>query len=363
MTSYARRIFTYVLMVSTIFAAACEQTQQPDECGTYSASVRPLDNEIIQDLVSEIENDHYGVVYSLVIMQGGEITFEDYFNSRTSGDLQPLYSVTKSFLSALIGIAIDQGKIASVNEKVLPYFTEYEDIANINAWKQELTIEHLLTMSAGFHWDELSLPYTDPENDFRDYLQSDDRIKYVLDLPVQDAPGTRMAYNTGLSMLLSAILTKATGLKASDFAAENLFNYLGITEWTWSDYKDTLSVGGWGLSLLPTDMVKLGQLYIQEGCWGEHRVISKEWVARSIQPFGSMTSRHNYSYQWWRYSETMSEAGLIEHANIYFALGRGGQFIWVIPMYDMVVVSTAWNDNNGYWSESMLWDSVLPAVR
>ena len=328
-----------------------------------AAKTQNMDGELLNELVTEIENGRYGEVHSLLILRNDSLVLEKYFNRYTREHFHPLYSVTKSFMSALIGISIHLGDIKSVNVNVLSYFPEYKDIANMDSLKRAITLEHLLTMTAGFEWDEFTYPYTDPRNDVVKFYSSDDWIKYVLDLPMSDIPGTRVVYNSGVSMLLSAILTKASEFSASDFASMFLFNPIGITDWTWSSRPNGMSIGGWGLHLRSVDMVRFGQLYLHEGDWQGKQVIPNEWVRASAQSHGRMNEWSDYGYQWWRYSNRMVTAGLMKTNDIYFAAGRGGQFIWVIPPYNMVVVSSAWNDNNGENSEPLLWEYILPAVK
>ena len=219
-----------------------------------------LDGERIDELFAAIEAGRYGDVLSLIILIDGAPIVESYFNGHEWDQRAPLYSVTKSVLSALIGIAIAEGHIASVDERVLDYFPEYDPVANLDERKRAMTVGHLLAMTAGLHWDELSLPYDDPNNHYQRYLKSDDRIEYALGLPMDHRPGVQVTYNTALSQILSAILSRATGHSAADYAKEKLFDPLGIDDWRWTAYDRTTSVGGAGLYLLPIDMIKIGQL-------------------------------------------------------------------------------------------------------
>ncbi|MCP4897767.1 MAG: serine hydrolase, partial [bacterium] len=253
--------------------------------------------------------------------------------------------------------------IQSVDDRVLPYFPEYPDLANVGPEKESLTIEHLLTMTAGFDWNELSRPYDDPLNDYQKYLASNDRVRYVLERPTIQQPGTRVSYNTALSQVLSVILTKAVGMSAAQYAEVKLFGPLGIENWEWSPYDDKTSVGGAGLYLRAVDMAKLGQLYLQNGVWEGRQIVSTDWVQASTASYGTVTQWHDYGYQWWRYSSAAANSYLDGHEGIYYALGRGGQYVWVLPYANAVLSCTAWNDNNGYWPEAMLWEHVGPSIR
>lgn len=364
-----RLIFTFIsLFLSILLIVAgsscnCKETRlvnPPPPNGT-----KPLvDTLILDSLVTAIENDEYGNVRSVLINREGNFVFERYFGRYDREYLQPIYSVTKSVTSALIGIAINRGEIDGATELMLPFFSHYPNIANMNVWKQAITIEDLLTMTAGFQWDEWTLPYTHPSNSVNLMYGSTDWVKYTLDLPMVDEPGTRFLYNSGVSMLLSAILTGATNMSARDYAAEHLFGRIGVTTWQWDPAPENpeMSIGGWGLHLRPVDMVKFGLLYLHEGQWEGDQIIPQEWVTTSTQSHSVIDEWMEYGYQWWTYSDRVVSEGLIDRNDIFRAVGRGGQYIWVVPHYDLVAVSTAWNDNNGKSSHAMFFRYIIPAI-
>ena len=338
-------LITWIVIIS----ASCRKDKSP---------VSPQ-TEIFNEIVSQVENHHYGEVHSLIIAKDDSIIFEKYFNGFTRETKHALYSVTKSFTSALIGICLDKGLLDSVNIPMLNFFPEYKNtIANFDLLKAKITIRDLLTMTSGFTWDEWTTSYNDPANDVIRLIQTDDWIKYVLDRPMAHKPGTFVTYNSGVSNLLSGIITKATGEPARDFARDNLFSKLGITDWTWDNRPDGVSIGGWGLSLRPVDMIKFGQLYLKKGLWKNEQVISKNWIEESTMPYNQMNYWCDYGYQWWRYGSTMAS---VKAEGINFASGRGEQFIWVIPNHNAVVVCTAWNDGQNIL-EQVLWDYILRAL-
>jgi CubicO group peptidase (beta-lactamase class C family) len=338
-------LITWIVIIS----ASCRKDKSP---------VSPQ-TEIFNEIVSQVENHHYGEVHSLIIAKDDSIIFEKYFNGFTRETKHALYSVTKSFTSALIGICLDKGLLDSVNIPMLNFFPEYKNtIANFDSLKAKITIRDLLTMTSGFTWDEWTTSYNDPANDVIRLIQTDDWIKYVLDRPMAHKPGTFVTYNSGVSNLLSGIITKATGEPARDFARDNLFSKLGITDWTWDNRPDGVSIGGWGLSLRPVDMIKFGQLYLKKGLWKNEQVISKNWIEESTMPYNQMNYWCDYGYQWWRYGSAMAS---VKAEGINFASGRGEQFIWVIPDHNAVVVCTAWNDGQNIL-EQVLWDYILRAL-
>jgi|WetSurMetagenome_2_1015567.scaffolds.fasta_scaffold167140_2 CubicO group peptidase (beta-lactamase class C family) len=318
---------------------------------------------ILNSLVSKIEDNQYGgEVHSLIIIKNDSVIFEKYFNGYSREKKHALYSVTKSFTSALMGICLQKGYISSIEEPILDFFPQYQGtIANYDSLKEKITIADLLTMRAGFSWDEWSIPYSNSDNLIFKMTNSNNWVKFVLDQPMAYVPGTHFTYNSGVSNILSAIITKATGKSAKTFAEENLFNHLGIKDLSWDNSATNVSVGGWGLSLRPIDMVKFGQLYLHKGRWNDVQIIPENWVEESIQPHCQANKWCDYGYQWWRYGKAMERPDVLPVADVFFASGRGEQYIWVLPSYNAVAVCTAWNDGQQKL-EPVLWEYVVKAL-
>jgi CubicO group peptidase (beta-lactamase class C family) len=368
MNGFIRILLTIsVVLGILVFDCSCASHDDPivtqqDPAATDSTLI---DYHILDSLVTAIGDNVYGDVHSVLIHREGTLVFERYFNGYHRDRHQAVYSVTKSFTSALIGIAIERDDLDRVDDNIWKFFSHYPDVANFDSAKQSITLEHLLTMTAGFEWDELSVPYYSPENDVIKMYNSSDWVKYTLDLPMTDMPGSRFVYNSGVSMLLSAILTEETGLSAREYAEDHLFGSMGVTSWSWetAPKNPSMSIGGWGLLLRPLDMVKFGRLYLHEGRWNDEQIVPCSWVEASTHAQVSINDRNNYGYQWWMYSDWIVDEGHVAINDIFIAAGRGGQYIWVVPQFDLVVVSTAWNDSNGKSSSPMFFRYVIPAVR
>ena len=345
----AKKIKLVILFISAILVFI--------SCTKDNDTVSPQ-SEIFGEMVSSIENQQYGDVHSLLILKDNKIIFEKYFNNYSRNSKHALYSITKSFTSALIGICLAKGYIENIEMEVMDFFPEYEStIANYDSLKAKITIKNLLTMTSGLSWDEWATSYNDPDNDVMELVRSNDWIKYVLDKPMSHAPGTYIYYNSGGSHVLSGIITKATGQSAEEFARDNLFSFLDITDWNWEKRSDGISIGGWGLSLRPVDMIKFGQLYLNKGVWNNVQVIPESWIEESTMPHYKMNQWVDYGYQWWR-SGNSTES---ENSNIFFASGRGEQYIWVIPDHNAVAVCTAWNDGESKL-DAILWEYILKAL-
>ena len=216
----------------------------------------------------------------------------------------------------------------------------------------------MLTMSAGLEWDELDYLYTDPQNTNYQWKHSDDWIKFVLDRPMEYIPGEVQDYNSGLSELLAVILQKATGMRADSFALEKLFTPLGIEDYYWPINQEGYARGGGGMRLVPRDMAKLGYLHLRNGKWENDQIVSEDWISESGKKH--IISQHIpgfwYGYQFW-----VAEDGLM-----YTALGYVGQWIMIVPEYDLVVVFNNHFDEGVGDQEGtpvrLFYDYVIPSV-
>ncbi|MHA2366067.1 MAG: serine hydrolase domain-containing protein [Candidatus Hodarchaeales archaeon] len=327
-----------------------------DDWLTSTPEEQEMDSEPLESMLSNILNQSYAID-SVVIVRNGNIVFEDYPRILYSqSSKHALYSVTKSFSSALIGIAIEKGLIDSVDQKLLDFFPD-RNITNYDSRKYNITLEHLLMMRSGFEWDEWTYPIPDSRNDVMRLISSVDSIQFLLERQLISDPGTNWLYNTGDSHLLSAIITQVSGQSALEFAQENLFDPLGITDVYWLTDTIGLNYGGFDLYLNSRDIAKFGYLYLNNGSWDGEQIIPAEWVTRSTDSITTFDYSSGYGYQWWTYLNTYTQ--IVPH---YAARGLYGQTIWVVPEYNLVVVFTA-NIRDGYDPEqNYLYQYVIPAI-
>ena len=312
-----------------------------------------LDEKKLTELITKILDGTYPAVHSVLIVKGGKLLLEAYFPGRnydgysvdfTRYDNHRVMSVTKSFTSTLIGIAVDKGLIEGTDENLISFFPEHKQVLSADN-KREITLKHVLTMTAGFDWDETTHLYNDPRNPFFILLgpERHNMIKYILSRPLKHRPGSKFTYNSGLSMLLGVILEKRTGLKVAKFADQYLFGPLGITKYVWGyrDAEQTVPRTGGGLQICPRDMAKLGYLFANKGRWHGRQIISSAWIEEStrahVQFYPMWTT--GYGYQWWLYRFKREN----ETVDAYAAVGWGGQRIIVFPTLDLIVVFTAGN--------------------
>jgi len=320
----------------------------PGRWPTSRPEAQGLDPEVLVEMEALIEAGEYGAISSLLVLRHGTLVYERYSDSWDFTDLHRIYSVTKSVTSLLMGIAHDEGSIPALGTPILDLFPEYDSVAN-PAGKGAITLEHVLQMRTGLEWDELSTDYTDPSNPVGGLTASGDWIKYVLDLPLAEPPGSRFAYNSGVSMLMAGALADRTGMSAEEFAWAELFGPLDITAWTWDTGPQELINSGWGLWLSPQDMAAIGQLVLQSGAWEGEQIVPEEWVTRSATRATRFQDGTAYGFQWWL---DRPDGGRQPMAG----WGYGGQFVVIIPSLDMVMISTAENFDGGGLTPYLLAD-------
>ena len=249
----------------------------------------------------------------------------------------------------LIGIAIEKGFIEGIDQKLLDFYPEYDkaDIANWDDRKAEITLQNLLTMRAGFAWNEGAGPYGSATNPTTPLFQSLDWMKHMIDLELSHDPGARFNYNSGVTMLLSGIIRNTTGMTAREFAEEYLYGPLGISVIDWEiGAPESISNTGWGAFLRSIDMAKIGYMVLNGGVWNGEQIVSKSWLDQSTTPHVNRGTG-GYGYQWWLEAQRDLPDHTPSQNDIWSANGWGGQFIFVVPLSNMVVVMNAENYTNG----------------
>jgi CubicO group peptidase (beta-lactamase class C family) len=212
-------------------------------------------------------------------------------------------------------------------------------IANLDARKRRITLRDILTMSPGLEWNE-SLPYTDSANSAIQMEASSDWVAFVINRPMAYEPGTHWAYSSGASVLMGAILEKATGQSVPDYARAHLFEPLGITDWYWKGTPAGPTDTEGGLYLRTTDLAKLAWLYLEGGDWQGKQLVPREWVTLSLSPVAPVATdaRFRYGFQWWLYADPVDTGRWLPSGS-----GYGGQFPMLFPGDSMVVVINQWN--------------------
>lgn len=322
-----------------------------------------LDSERLTRLVEIIrEGKEFPDLHSLLIVRNGHLVVEEYFGRFSADKLHTLQSVSKSFTSALIGIAIERGEIMGVDEKVLDFFTGMRTIENMDARKASLRLQDLLTMRSGTDYDE---GYPGSPHSTLNRLDTG-WDQFYLDRPMIRQPGSYFKYDSGGVILMSSMLKNRTGLHADGYAQKYLFKPLEIIRVRWFKNREGHPHTGGGLNLLPQDMAKFGLLYLNNGEWEGTQVVPAHWVKESVQKHVILNRGDpgviGYGYLWWLLSPDPDGAG---REVIYAAMGFRAQYIFVVPEHDMVVVITGGTQNRIDQRKPIefLYSHILPAIK
>lgn len=266
-----------------------------------------------------------GTVQSIIIQQNGEILYEEYKKNVTGNTTTNIKSASKSVLSLLVGIAIDQGYLQGTHQTIGEFIPDYFR-ENPDSEKESITIHDLLTMRSGLE-----------TTSFRNYgrwVLSDDWVRFALDQPMSEEPGGRMVYSTGTSHLLSVILTKATGMSTRDFAEQYLFAPLDIRVGGWDRDPQGYYMGGNNLALSPLALLKIGSIMLNGGRYSGNQLVPEKWIEESLEVYTSSNfNDYDYGYLWWR-----RDTG---GRKLHFAWGNGGQYIIILPGLDAVISITS----------------------
>lgn len=358
-----------------------EQINDGIEVGTLDEV--GIDGEMLAEAINKIYEGKYKEVHSILIYKDEKLVLEEYFQGHEykwdapyhHGEwvtwdramLHDVKSVTKSITSTCIGIAIDNGFIESVHQSVFEYLPDYQHL-NTDG-KDKISIEHLLTMTAGLEWDEWGTPLSNPENDIIGlWFHYEDPITGILERPMINEPGSSFTYSGGNMIVLGEIIKNATKMEIDEFSKKYLFEPIGSDSSNWSiRFKNGMIESAGGLEIVPRDMLKIGVTFLNRGVWNGKRIVSEQWVEKSAAPYagnhginipGVASGRNEYSYSWW--IKSYSHSG--RKIDMYSAGGWGGQYIMVIPELNTVVVFTGGNYVDNVKVFKILKKYILPAI-
>ncbi|MGB1249132.1 MAG: serine hydrolase domain-containing protein [Candidatus Promineifilaceae bacterium] len=344
-----KNILTLLLLL--LFTNACTTTTVEEPAPPYqsaglesgvgsdSAENQGFDPDMLAQIPTYVE-DGYSHLFSVLVLRNGELVSEWYADDQNADTPAVAFSVTKSFMSALIGIALEEGLIDSVQQtlgELIPLSLPVDG----DPRTADITLKQLLTMTSGMYCSNDSCHGTSiPEATSRE-LELD--------------PGTQFVYDTGASHLLSAVLEEATGMTAYEYAEQKLFTPLGFEGESWDTDSDGVYFGGKGLNLRPRDMAKFGQLFLDEGQWDGVQLVSADYIRESTTDrLDNVAADGEYGYLWW--------PGEVEGHTAYSAVGYGGQYITVVPDLELVVVITS-----NYWRQypnnnAIIEELIVPAI-
>lgn len=290
--------------------------------------------------------------YSLIVIRNGHIVLERYLNGADPDFVPHIFSITKTVMSALTGIAIGEGLIAGTDQPVIEHFTGRQQLPPLDPRTRLVTVRHILTHTSGLE---------------RQPGTGEDWIARTIGGTIVAEPGTQFSYSNTVPDLLSEVITQRSGMRTSEFAAARLFEPLGIRPGRWDTTPLGVEQGANGLYLSARDLARLGYLYLNDGWWDGRRILPAGWVAESTRPAATFDRTRAYGYFFWLWQPPPTFRG--RELNTYYAYGHRGQYIGVYPEFDLLVVMSADGTDasrDTFFVQSYIEDfirlMVLPAI-
>lgn len=364
----AARFFSLLLVIVFLLLSGCKdepgsdyryKIPESDTDGWEVASVEDegLSQDALNDMMTYLASFTGHNIHSILIIRNNKLIFEEYFEGYLYSNSPPgsngdfiqydrntdhyLASVSKSITSVIFGAAVKEGYITKVDTLLRDVLPEYQDI--LIDEKAGISLEHLLTMSSGLHWDEWSRSFEDPENDVVALFYEEDPIEYILSKHMINDPGEEFLYNSGGTNVLGVVIERTTGMGLLEFGNQYLFGPLNVQGGIWERMGGGYMFASGGIYLRPRELAKIGSLFLNDGYWGTEQVITADWIAASsaeyIETDDLIPQAHAYGYQWWMMDFQANERTY----NCFFAAGWGDQYMFIFPDLDMMVVVNSGN--------------------
>lgn len=363
-----RYICIFILSAGTLILFACKKFNDPpvsigyrvprssnDDISVSDAGSMGINKEYLSILTNQLRMDQFKGIHSVLAFKNDTLIYEEYFNGYDKNTLHNLYSASKSFTSVLTGIAVDKG-LMRLEDTVLARFPEYMPVANDSPEKESITVRHLLTMSSGLPCNDHDPSSAGQEEKL---YTKNDVVKYLWDLPMENPPGTVPSYCSGGVITLAALISKSTGENYTDFATQTILAPLGITDYGWNFRNKDKTDRPDEIFLRPRDMGKFGLLILHNGIWNNKQLVSEQWIQASTSKKVSLNG-FDYGYLWWLRTITIKGHTM----PLISAEGNGGQYIFILPTLNMVVITTAGNIDSPLSSQgfSILYNYIIPAA-
>jgi CubicO group peptidase (beta-lactamase class C family) len=333
---------SFFIIISNLYFVSC--TNNSDDIVIAQPEKVNMDIKLLNDMDNEIKRN-FPHINGILVSRNENLVFERYYDGGNKNTLYPMYSMTKSVMSMLLGKAIEEKIISGTDKNVMDYFTNNHNIIeDVNL--KFIKIENLLTMTSG-----IDTSIIDPNEAYKNWLTT------FLSSRFAAKPGEAFNYSDLDAHVLSMIFTIAAKKTASEYAKDHLFGPLNITNYRWlSDFQGN-SYGSTGLELTARDMLKFGLLYLNKGNWNGKQLVSEEWVYNStrIHLTGYFPYYTDYGYLWW-----IQKAG---GHYAYFAGGIGGQYIAVIPDLKICVVIMSQTDIHHVENYDLIGKYIVPSVK
>jgi CubicO group peptidase (beta-lactamase class C family) len=318
----------------------------------------------IEERLTQAQQDgRVSGLHALLVSHGRELVFEYYgrdeLQSFAPDVLHELRSVSKSVVALIYGIALAAGKAPPPEAKLYDQFPEYSDLAK-QPGRERLTVQHVLSMTLGLEWDELTIPYGDLHNSGDAMEAAPDRFRFILERLIVGEPGVKWTYCGGATALLGRMIARGTREELLSYARRVLFDPLDFGPAEWTKGNDGEPDSAAGLRLLPRDMLKIGKLALSGGTWNGRQIVPSDWMKRVTTPAVATDRGPSYGYHWY-IGELI--AGTLPRSHRWTGgIGWGGQCLFVFPALDLVMVMNCGNHNKAFVEQSRITRALVTEV-
>ena len=344
--------------------AVVAPTATEDGWPTSAAKTVGIKQEMIAKMVNAIHKGEMALTHSVLISKNGKLVVEEYFHGYDQFTVHDMRSSSKSLASTLVGLAIQAGYIDNAQVTALSLLPDYRQLENWDSRKSQITLQHLMTMSSGLDADDSRWESYASEGRYQFQSGQPDWSRFAFDAPMIADPGKQPLYGSANPLIVGRVLQNALDEPVEWFADRHLFARLGITSYSFVvDPAGVVYMGG-GVYLRPRDMLKIGQLYLDDGRWRGKQILAKSWIDESFASYGRLApldrNGHQYGYLWWHHKYEVAGKTISTRE----ARGNGGQYIFVIPELEAVVVITGGNyfNRRTRQPETILQQFILPAM-
>lgn len=351
----------FIIICIGIFLGSCADDLPAQKIiNGWKISNEKYDTSLIRSLKDEIKKNTYRQINSIVVIKDGKLLIEEYFNGSERNQTHDPRSVGKTFASAVLGIAINEGYIKSESQKLDEFYTLH-DFQNYSDKKASVSLKDLLTMSSAFEAND-----NDPSSvgNEENMYPRPNWVKWALDLPMSTDrnPGHKFVYFTGGVVILGDIINRSVPKGLENYAHIKLFEPLGIVNYKWQHTPQNVANTAGGIRLTPLDFAKFGQLYLSKGKWNNQQILPEKWVDSSLtRHFETGFDNNGYGYLMWNKNYTVGN----KTYNTFYCAGNGGNKIFVFKELKTVVVVTASAYNQAYGHpqvDEMMIKYILPSI-
>lgn len=322
-----------------------------DGLDVASADSVNISSAKLSEMIGYINNIEDHEIHSILIMKDNKLVLEQYFEGDTYSKRlvglsstftmynykmrQFMASVTKSITSIAAGVAFQLGYLKSVDNPLYTYYPEYADL--FTGDKRNITIKQLLNMTSGLEFDEYTYPYGDSRNDITKLFNTKDPMKFLFSKPLVTEPGKVFYYNSGSPNIIADLVSKASGKDFLYFCSQHLMNRLDINDFEFEQFNSGNYFASGGLHMRARDLLKLGYLFLNDGVWNGDRILSSDWVKKSVEASSypqQWTNATEYGYFWWRNRKYIDGKSF----QYYYAAGWGDQYMFIVPEYNLIAI-------------------------